>query len=126
MVHLCKNLRGELNIELVNNQTIAENQKYHDRFFIVKDPQKRGRKVEYNEEGIDSYKKIIQFLASILTTRLRNKLREAGWLKNVTLQEVIDEMKSLREVSQTGKRKRLMTTLTSKQQEILKLCRISA
>ena len=68
----------------------------------------------------------IQFLASILTAWLREKLREAGWLKNVTLQEVIDEMKSLREVSRTGKRKRLMTTLTSRQQEILKLYRISA
>lgn len=169
--------------ELSNNQTIAENQKYYDRFFIVKDTPKRGRKVEYNEEAIASYKKnhagwfvlvsnkikdatealsvyrhkdtvekefddlkndldmkrlrmhmprsvegrlFIQFLASILTAWLREKLREAGWLKNVTLQEVIDEMKSLREVSRTGKRKRLMTTLTSRQQEILKLYRISA
>ena len=68
----------------------------------------------------------IQFLASILTAWLREKLREAGWLKNVTLQEVIDEMKSLREVSRIGKRKRLMTTLTSRQKEILKLYQISA
>ena len=169
--------------ELSNNQTVTENQKYYDRFFIVKDTPKRGRKVEYNEEAIASYKKnhagwfvlvsnkikdatealsvyrhkdtvekefddlkndldmkrlrmhmprsvegrlFIQFLASILTAWLREKLREAGWLKNVTLQEVIDEMKSLREVSRTGKRKRLMTTLTSRQQEILKLYRISA
>ena len=168
--------------ELVNNEAIAENQKYYDRFFIVKDTPKRGRKVEYNEEAIASYKKnhvgwfvlisnkikdaaealsvyrrkdavekefddlkndldmkrlrmhtprsvegrlFIQFLASILTSWLRNKLREAGWLKNVTLQEVIDEMKSLREVSPAGKRKHLMTTLTNKQQEILKLYQIS-
>ena len=67
----------------------------------------------------------IQFLASILTAWLRNKLREAGWLKNTTLQEVVDEMKSLREVS-VGKRKRLMTTLTSKQQKILNLYQITA
>lgn len=168
--------------ELVNNHPIAENQKYYDRFFIIKDTPKRGRKVEYNEEAIASYKKnhagwfvlignkikdaaealsvyrrkdavekefddlkndldmkrlrmhtprsvegrlFIQFLASILTAWLRNKLREAGWLKNTTLQEVVDEMKSLREVS-VGKRKRLMTTLTSKQQKILNLYQITA
>ena len=168
--------------ELVNNHPTAENQKYYDRFFIIKATPKRGRKVEYNEEAIASYKKnhagwfvlisnkikdaaealsvyrrkdavekefddlkndldmkrlrmhtprsvegrlFIQFLASILTAWLRNKLREAGWLKNTTLQEVVDEMKSLREVS-VGKRKRLMTTLTSKQQKILNLYQITA
>jgi len=169
--------------ELVNNHPVAENQKQYDRFFIVKDTPKRGRKVEYNEDAIANYKKnhigwfvlisnkikdaaealsvyrnkdavekefddlkndldmkrlrmhtphsvegrlFIQFLASILTAWLKNKLREAGWLKKVTLQEVIDEMKSLREVQPAGKRKRLKTTLTSKQQEILKLYKISA
>ena len=41
--------------ELSNNQTVTENQKYYDRFFIVKDTPKRGRKVEYNEEAIAIY-----------------------------------------------------------------------
>ena len=60
----------------------------------------------------------IQFIALILTTRLREIMRENNWFQNHNLQEVIEEMKSIREVSIEGKRKKLVTQLTGFQNEL--------
>ncbi len=49
----------------------------------------------------------------------------AGWFRGHNMQEVIDEMKSLRVVSVEGKRKRIYTTMTSFQKEIVELFGLS-
>lgn len=63
----------------------------------------------------------LQFLALILTTQLKRVMNEHGWFKNHDLQEVIDEMKSLREVQIEGRRKKYVTTPTKFQREISEL-----
>lgn len=63
----------------------------------------------------------IQFISLILTTKLKEVMRENGWFKNHTLQEVFEEMKSIREVRIEGRRKKLVTQLTGFQSEIMEL-----
>ena len=67
----------------------------------------------------------IQYIALILSSQIKNTMNEAGWFKNYNMQEVIDEMKSLRLVSVEGKRNHIYTTLTSFQKEIVKLFELS-
>lgn len=63
----------------------------------------------------------IQFISLILTTKLKEVMRENGWFKNHTLQEVFEEMKSIREVRIEGRRKKLVTQLTGFQSQIMEL-----
>ena len=63
----------------------------------------------------------LQFLAHILTARIKTIMNENGWFKNHDLQEVLDEVKSIREVHMEGRRKRVTTMLTSFQTEISNL-----
>ena len=152
--------------------------KDYDRFFIVTETPKRGRKVDYNQEAIDRYRRntagffvlasndikdpvkaleiyrmkdsvekhfddlkndldmkrlrihsssamdgrlFVQYIALILSSYIRSILNKNGWLKNHTLQDVIDEMKSLRLVCMDGKFSTLYTTLTSLQKQIATL-----
>jgi hypothetical protein len=48
-------------------------------------------------------------------------MNEAGWYKNYNMQQVIDEIKALREVKTEGHRKRLISTSTAFQDKIIKL-----
>lgn len=63
----------------------------------------------------------IQYIALILSSQIKNIMNEAGWFKSHNMQEVIDEMKSLRVVSVEGKRKPIYTTTTVFQREIIEL-----
>lgn len=63
----------------------------------------------------------IQYIALILSAQIKSIMNNAGWFKSHNMQEVIDEMKSLRVVSVEGKRKRIYTTMTSFQKEIVEL-----
>ncbi len=63
----------------------------------------------------------IQFIALLITTRLKEVMNEAGWFKDYDLQEIIDEMKSMREVKVDGTRKKYSTEPTPLQREIIKL-----
>ena len=51
-------------------------------------------------------------------------MRENNWFQNHNLQKVIEEMKSIREVSIEGKRKKLITQLTGFQSEIVELYKL--
>ena len=164
--------------ELRSGDTVKEHRKDYERFFTVRETPKRGRKVGYNQEAIDAYRKnsvgwfvlvtndikdpvralevyrmkdsvekhfddlkndldmkrlrihsssamdgrlFIQYIALILSSQIKNVMNGAGWFKSHNMQEVIDEMKSLRVVSVEGKRKRIYTTLTSFQKEIIEI-----
>lgn len=61
----------------------------------------------------------LQFLALILTTRLNQIMRQNDMFKNHDLQEVLDEMKTIREVRVENRRKKFITTLTGFQQQII-------
>ena len=63
----------------------------------------------------------IQFIALLITTRLKQVMHEAGWFKNYDLQEIINEMKSMREVRIEGSRKKYNTELTPFQKKIIML-----
>ena len=63
----------------------------------------------------------IQFIALLITTRLKEVMNEAGWFKDYDLQEIIDEMKSMREVKVNGTRKKYSTEPTPLQRDIIKL-----
>ena len=41
----------------------------------------------------------IQFISLLITTRLKQVMNEAGWFKDYDLQEVLNEMKTVRTVS---------------------------
>ena len=63
----------------------------------------------------------IQFVALLITTRLKQVMNDAGWFKNYDLQEIIDEMKNMREVKIEGTRKKYTTEPTLLQKNIIKL-----
>ncbi len=63
----------------------------------------------------------LQFIALILATYLRGILEKIGWTRNHSLQEIFSEMKSLKQVTVEGHRKKLITTPTTFQQSILEL-----
>lgn len=164
--------------ELTSGNLRKDHMKDYERFFIVTETPKRGRKVDYNQDAIDHYRKntagffvlisndikdpvkaleiyrrkdsvekhfddlkndldmkrlrihssaamdgrlFIQYIALILSSQIRTILHQNGWLKNYTLQDIIDEMKSLRLVCMDGKLKFLYTTLTSLQKQIASL-----
>lgn len=167
--------------ELVNHEEKAENRAFYDRYFIVRDFPKRGRKVQYNEDAVSGHKKnhigwfvlisnrtkdaaealrsyrqkdavekgfddlkndldmkrlrihsntamegriFIQFVSLVLTTYLKGVMAEHGWTRDHNLQEIFSEMKSLREVSVEGTRKKLVTTPTKFQREIMELYQV--
>ena len=63
----------------------------------------------------------IQFIALLITTRLKQVMNEAGWFKFHDLLKVISEMKSVRSVSIFGSRKKYSTVLTPFQIDIYHL-----
>jgi transposase len=63
----------------------------------------------------------IQFIALILSAKIKHIMNEAGWFKNHDMQQVIDEMKSLREVKMEKSRKKIISTITTFQEKIIKL-----
>ena len=68
----------------------------------------------------------IQFIALILTAYLKCVLEEHGWNRNHNLQEIFSEMKSLKQISIEGKQKKLVTTPTKRQREIMELYQVTA
>lgn len=52
-------------------------------------------------------------------------MEKQGWVRNHNLQEIFSEMKSLNEISVEGKRKKLVTTPTKFQREIIELYRVT-
>ncbi len=67
----------------------------------------------------------IQFISLLITTRLKQVMNEAGWFKNYDLQEVLNEMKTVRTVSIQGSRKKYTTELTQFQKKIFELYRLT-
>lgn len=67
----------------------------------------------------------IQFVSLILTTYLRGIMEKQGWTRSHNLQEIFSEMKSLKEISVEGKRKKLVTTPTKFQREIMELYQVT-
>ncbi len=63
----------------------------------------------------------IQFVSLILITYLKGIMEKQGWIRSHNLQEIFSEMKSLKEISIEGKRKKLVTTPTQFQREIMEL-----
>ena len=67
----------------------------------------------------------IQFISLLITTRLKQVMNEAGWFRNHDLQEVLNEMKTVRTVSIPGSRKKYTTELTQFQKQIFELYRLT-
>ncbi len=67
----------------------------------------------------------IQFISLILTTYLKGIMDKNGWTRNHSLQEIFSEMKSLKQVTVDGKRKKLTTTSTAFQQSIMELYQVT-
>lgn len=63
----------------------------------------------------------IQYIALILTSKIKLIMNEAGWFKNYDMQQVIDELKSLREVSIEGNCQKIVSTPTAFQEKIFGL-----
>ena len=63
----------------------------------------------------------IQFISLLITTRLKQVMGEAGWFKDYDLQEIIDEMKSMRKVTVKGTRQQYSTEPTPLQRKIIDL-----
>lgn len=79
------------------------------------------RRLRIHSEAAMDGRLFLQFLAHILTARIKTIMNENGWFKNHDLQEVLDEVKSIREVCMEGRRKRVTTMLTNFQTEIANL-----
>ena len=74
----------------------------------------------HSEQALDG-RLFIQFVALVLSSKIKRIMNEAGWFKNYNMQQVIDEMKSLREVKLEKGRKRIVSTPTALQGKIIDL-----
>jgi transposase len=63
----------------------------------------------------------IQFIALILSSKIKMVMNEAGWYKNYNMQQIVDEMKALREVNIDRRRKNLISAPTAFQDKIINL-----
>ena len=63
----------------------------------------------------------LQFIALILTIKIRLTLNDAGWLKKYDTQQIINEMKSLRVVAVEGKKGTIRSVITALQEKIIAL-----
>lgn len=68
----------------------------------------------------------IQFVSLLITTRLKQVVNETGWFRDYDLQEVLNEMKTVRTVSIQGNRKRYTIELTPFQKNIFGLYHLIA
>lgn len=164
--------------ELTSGKLHDEHKSHYERFFFVTETPKRGRKIEYNQNAIDTHRKnvtgwfvmitnnikdpvraleiyrlkdtaekafddlkndldckrlhihssqamegrlFIQFVALVLSCKIKTLMNDAGWYKNHNMQQIIDEMKAIREVKTDGRRKRLVSTYTAFQEKIIGL-----
>jgi transposase len=80
-----------------------------------------GRRLRIHSDQAMEGRLFIQFIALILSSRIKQIMHEAGWFKNHDMQQVIDEMKSLREIRTSDSRKRVISTPTAMQEKIIKL-----
>ena len=67
----------------------------------------------------------VQYIALILSSQIKNVMHQHDWFKNHNMQDVIDEMKSLRAVYIDSNPKPIFTTLTAFQKDILSLFHLS-
>ena len=164
--------------ELESGETIKSHESYYNKYFVIKETPKRGRKIEYNQSAINDYRQntngwfvmitndikdpikaleiyrrkdtveksfdnskndldckrlrmhssrtmdgrlFIQFIALILCEKIQSTMNKAGWFKNYSMQDLINEMKSLREISIVGNRKKYNTVPTAFQERIAEL-----
>ena len=63
----------------------------------------------------------IQYIAEILLSRIRIVMKDSSEFKNHSIQEVIDEMKSVRQMTVGKKRSRIVTALTAFQKRIVRI-----
>jgi transposase len=66
----------------------------------------------------------IQFIALILISELRQRMRTSGLIEKYTVRELLREMETLTKVTYTGKYGHILTELTKAQREILKELKI--
>ena len=80
-----------------------------------------GKRLRIHSEQAMEGRFFIQFIALIFAARIKQIMNEAGWYKNYDMQQIIDEMKSMKEVKMEGSRKRIVTAPTALQGRIIKL-----
>ena len=76
----CHKLLLEYN-ELLSGNLSKDHQKDYDRFFSVKDTPKRGRKVFYNQDAIDRFKKILP--VSLFSSQTIARTQSKPWRSTV-------------------------------------------
>ena len=145
--HLKETPKRGLKVEY-NEEAIREHRNNTSGWFVmitndVKDPVKAleiYRRKDAVEKGFDDLKNdldmkrlrihsaaamdgriFIQYIALILSTRIKVVMNMHNMFKNHDMQEVIDEMKSLRAVVIPGKKKPIYTTPTAFQSEIINI-----
>jgi len=67
----------------------------------------------------------IQFISLLITTWLKQVMKEAGLFKTYDLQDVLNEMKTVHTVSIQGSRKKYTTQLTQFQKQIFELSHLT-
>lgn len=134
-----------------NEEAISKHKQNHIGWFVIMSNKTKDatealrsyRKKDAIEKGFDDLKNdldmrrlrihsnaamegrmFIQFISLVLTTYLKS-LAKHDWTRCHNLQEIFSEMKSLKEVSVEGKRKKLITTPTKFQREIMNLYQVT-
>ena len=79
------------------------------------------KRIRMNTEQTMDGRIFIQFISLIISTRLKQVMRDAGWFKNYDLQEILNEMKTMREVKAVGTRKKYQTEPTGLQKQVIEL-----
>ncbi|MEW5920147.1 MAG: transposase [Bacillota bacterium] len=162
--------------ELETGQLISTHEDAYKAFFIIKETPVRGRKVLFNNEAIQQYRKnyagfyvlltndikdpvealvvyrnkdavekcfddlknqldmkrlrihssasmdgrlFVQFIALILMSALRKKMRETGLIEKYTTRELLMEMETLTKVRYSGRYGHILTEVTKPQRHIL-------
>ena len=79
------------------------------------------RRLRIHSTAVMEGRLFVQFIALILAAKIKLTMNVNGWFKNYNMQQVIDGMKSLREVRTATSRKKVISTPTALQINIMQL-----
>ena len=81
--------------ELENNNTVKEHKEYYDRYFVIKDTPKRGRKIEFNNEEIQKYRNLYSGYFVLLSNATKDPIEAIEIYRNKDVVEnSFDDLKN--------------------------------
>ena len=82
--------------ELKTNKLIENHQKYYDKYFLIKETPKRGKRISYNQQAIDAYKKNMAGYLVLMTNDIKNPIEALKTYRNKdVVEKAFDNLKNI-------------------------------